>query len=68
MDAVDEAVDLGINANFASTWTTSSAGLYAHTEGLSTAMSNLRTCNCSMTCDAAINAIKSIDISLESSN
>ena len=68
MDAVGEAVNLGIDANFASTWTTSAAGLSAHAEGLSTAMSNLRTCNCSMTCDAAINAIKSIDISLESSN
>lgn len=68
MDAIDEAVNLGIDANFASTWTTSAAGLYAHAEGLSNAVSNLRTCDCSITCDAAINAIKSIDISLESSN
>ena len=68
MDAVSEAVSLGIDASFSSTWTTSAAGLYAHAEGLSNAVSSLRTCDCSTTCDAAINAIKSIDISLESSN
>lgn len=68
MDAVGEAVSLGIDASFSSNWSTSAVGLSAHAEGLSTAMSNLRTCDCTTTCDAAINAIKSIDISLESSN
>lgn len=65
--AVNHAIDLGISPSFASTWTTSSAGMASHTEGLSKAMSNIRDeayvkdisnvayCN-------AVSAINSIDL------
>ena len=66
--AVNHAVDLGINPQFASTWTTSSAGMASYSTGLSKAVSNIRSQDYSRDTDneiynAVASALNSIDIS-----
>lgn len=65
MDAVAEASSLGINANYASNWTTSAAGMSAHAEGLSAAFSTIRSADINTNTnayDTFVASIKNIDL------
>ena len=68
LDSVNVATNLGINPDFAVTWTTSAAGMEAHAKGVNTVLATMR--NADYTRDvsnasykAVSDALSSIDIS-----
>lgn len=64
--AVNHAVDLGINADFAATWTTSAAGVESHAEGMNTVLATMRSAD--YTRDVSNASYKAVSDSLKSIN